>query len=100
MLTTDRLLTGTEIKLEVTLPSLREKQTGASLRTHGHVVRSDATGFAAVAEMGFQMRLTETSTVGQTTRQQSDGQANKTVNDVRREEELVSAALPSTRFCM
>ena len=101
MLTPDRLLTGTEVKLEVILPSLREKQTGASLRTHGHVVRSEATGFAAVAEMGFQMRLPETSTVEQASKQQGSGRANNTtVDNVQGEESLVGATIPLRRFCM
>lgn len=61
VLTSDPLPQGTTVKLEVILPSLREKQSGASLRTQGRVVRSEEVGFAAVAEMGFRMRFTEKS---------------------------------------
>lgn len=45
--------------LEVTLPSLRGRTPGAFLRTVGHVVRRERTGFAAVADMGFRMQVTD-----------------------------------------
>jgi hypothetical protein len=61
VLTGDRLPSGAAVKLEVALPSLRGQHTGASLRTHGHVVRSEEVGFAAVADMGFRMQLLKTS---------------------------------------
>ena len=57
VLTGERLPSGTAVKLEVTLPSLRGRHSGACLRTHGHVVRSEEVGFAAAAEMSFQMQL-------------------------------------------
>jgi len=60
VLTSDRLPSGAVLKLEVALPSLRGQRTGAYLRTHGHVVRSEEVGFAAAAEMGFRMQLPET----------------------------------------
>ncbi len=61
VLTKERLLSGTGVKLEVRLPSRRGTRSGASLRTQGRVVRSEETGFAAVADMGFRMRFPETS---------------------------------------
>jgi hypothetical protein len=57
VLTGERLPSGTAVKLDVTLPSLRGRRSGASLRTQGHVVRSEEVGFAASAEMGFRMQL-------------------------------------------
>jgi hypothetical protein len=57
VLTSDRLPSGTAVKLEVALPSLRQEPSGAFLRTHAHVVRSEELGFAAVADMGFRMQL-------------------------------------------
>jgi hypothetical protein len=45
--------------LEVTLPSLRGQHSGACLQTNGHVVRSEEVGFAAVANLGFRMQLSE-----------------------------------------
>jgi hypothetical protein len=60
VLTSDRLPSGAVLKLEVALPSLRGQRTGAYLRTHGQVVRSEEVGFAAAAEMGFRMQLPET----------------------------------------
>jgi hypothetical protein len=71
VLTSDRLPLGTTVKLEVALPSLRKEPSGASLRTRGHVVRSEDLGFAAIAEMGFQMRFPETLSS-----EQSSGKAN------------------------
>jgi len=57
VVTTDPVLTGSIVRLEVSLPSLREKSSGAFLRTSGHVVRSEHDGFAAVADMGFKMQF-------------------------------------------
>ena len=62
-MTSHRLPTGTALKLEVELPSLREQSSGASLRTQGHVVRCEEIGFAAVADMGFRMKFPESSSV-------------------------------------
>ncbi len=59
VLTGERLPSGAVVKLEVSLPSLRERRSGACLRTHGQVVRSEELGFAATAEMGFRMQLPE-----------------------------------------
>jgi hypothetical protein len=59
VLTGDRLPLETPLKLEVTLPSLREDNSGACLRTHGQVVHSEDIGFGAVANMGFQIQLPE-----------------------------------------
>ena len=61
VLTGERLPSGTAVKLEVTLPSLRGRRSGACLRTQGHVVRSEEVGFAAAADMGFRMQLPETN---------------------------------------
>lgn len=59
VLTSDRLPSSTAVKLEVTLPSVNEKRKGASLRTQGRVVRSEDTGFAVAADMGFRMQFPE-----------------------------------------
>lgn len=59
VLTNDRLPSGTAVKLEVSLPPLHEEHSGACLRTHGQVIRSEEIGFAAVANMGFQMQFSE-----------------------------------------
>ena len=57
VLTGERLPSGATVKLEVSLPSLRGRRSGACLRTQGHVVRSEEVGFAASAEMAFRMQL-------------------------------------------
>jgi len=57
VLTAIPLPPGVTVKLEITLPSLRGEHSGACLRTVGHVVRSEETGFAAVADMGFRMQF-------------------------------------------
>ena len=57
VVTSDRLPLGTTVKLDVALPALRKETSGASLRTSGHVVRSEQLGFAAVAEAGFRMQF-------------------------------------------
>lgn len=59
VLTNDQLPSGTAVTLEVNLPSLRGQTPGAFLRTVGHVVRRERTGFAAVADMGFRMQVTD-----------------------------------------
>jgi hypothetical protein len=61
VLTSHQLPLGTAVKLEVSLPSLRiQQRLGASLCTVGHVVRSEALGFAAAADMGFRMQFPKT----------------------------------------
>jgi hypothetical protein len=60
VVTGDRLPSGTVVKLEVALPSLRGQGLGACLRSQGRVVRSEEVGFAAVANTGFRMQLSET----------------------------------------
>lgn len=57
VLTNDLLVSGAAVKLEITLPSLRGQQSGACLRTVGHVVRTEEAGFAAVADLGFRMQF-------------------------------------------
>jgi hypothetical protein len=57
VVTNDRLPLGTTVKLDVALPAPRRETPGASLRTSGHVVRSESLGFAAVAEAGFRMQF-------------------------------------------
>jgi hypothetical protein len=59
VLTNDQVPSGTAVTLEVALPSLRGHTPGAFLRTVGHVVRRERTGFAAVADMGFRMQVTD-----------------------------------------
>ena len=53
VITDHRLPSGTMLKLEVALPSPRGQRSGAHLRTQGQV------GFAAAANMGFRMQLSE-----------------------------------------
>lgn len=53
---------GTAVKLDVALPSLRGHRSGALLHTVGHVVRSEESGFAAAADMGFRMQMPESLT--------------------------------------
>jgi hypothetical protein len=64
VLTGDRLPMEAAVKLEVSLPALREDSSGACLRTHGQVVHSEDVGFGAVANMGFQMQLSESQRSG------------------------------------
>jgi hypothetical protein len=59
VLTNDLVPSGTAVTLEVALPSLRGQTPGAFLRTVGHVVRRERAGFAAVADMGFRMQVTD-----------------------------------------
>ena len=71
VLTSDRLSSGTAVKLEVSLPAPRETSSSASLMSEGRVVRSEETGFAAAADTGFRMRFPEASSS-----EQSFGKAN------------------------
>jgi len=51
---------GSQITVEVTLPTLRtSRRTGACLRTLGHVVRSESHGFAVSADLGFRMQFSD-----------------------------------------
>lgn len=76
------------MKLEVVLPSLQEKkQQGASLRTQGHVVRSEEIGFAAVADMGFRMRFS--SSEEQSFSKRGNGRLNLTREQASAEEAAV-----------
>ena len=59
VITDHRLPSGTMLKLEVALPSPRGQRSGAHLRTQGQVVRTEEVGFAAAANMGFRMQLSE-----------------------------------------
>jgi hypothetical protein len=96
VLTSDRLSSGTPVKLEVILPSLNEKRSGASLRTQGHVVRSEEIGFAAVADMGFRMRFPEGSSSADSVGNR-DGNG-KFEESSKRDEAL--AMVPVSRFWM
>jgi hypothetical protein len=60
VITKEYLPPGVSVKLEVFLPSLRAQRSGACLHTLGHVVRSEESGFAAIANMGFRMQFPET----------------------------------------
>jgi PilZ domain len=57
VLTSNQLLVGAIVNLEISLPSSRGESSGAFLRTVGHVVRTEEAGFAAVADMGFKMQF-------------------------------------------
>lgn len=57
VLTGAPLPSGAVVNLEIALPSLHGQRAGVCLRTVGHVVRSEDTGFAAVAELGFRMQF-------------------------------------------
>ena len=51
---------GSQITVEVTLPTLRTRShTGPCLRTLGHVVRSEPHGFAVTADFGFRMQFSD-----------------------------------------
>jgi hypothetical protein len=85
VLTGDQLPPESLVKLEVSLPPLRKDNSGACLRTHGQVVHSGAVGFAAVANMGFQMQFSESQrsrhSVGKSggngeAKQEASGEAN------------------------
>lgn len=65
VLTSLRPPLGATVKLEVTLPSLREEHSGACLRTCGHAVRAEEIGFAVVADMGFRMQFAESGAARQ-----------------------------------
>jgi PilZ domain-containing protein len=96
VLTSDRLPSGTPMKLEVILPSLNEKRSGASLRTQGRVVRSEESGFPAAADMGFRMRFPEASSSPDSA-SNSGGKGKFEASSKRND---VLALVPVSRFCM
>jgi PilZ domain len=51
------LSVGTAVRLEVDLPGLRAEISGPRLKTHAHVIRSERTGFAAIADAGFRLQI-------------------------------------------
>jgi PilZ domain-containing protein len=93
VLTTNRLPPGTPVKMEVILPPVSEKRVGASLRTHARVVRSEKTGFAAAADMGFRMRFPEASSFPNNTGGNGKFEASSKRNEVL-------ALVPVSRFWM
>jgi hypothetical protein len=96
VLTSDRLPSSTAVKLEVTLPSLHEKRSGASLRTQGRVVRSEQIGFAVAADMGFRMRFPGGSSSSESLAKRAEG--GKFDASSKRSEERELAPVP--RFWM
>ena len=92
---------GAVVKLEITLPSLRDKQPGALLRTEGNVVRSDNNGFAAAANTGFRMRFPDKATdvcVGLKGR--GDGRYDASSTEVNREEVVTTGSRLRSRSWM
>jgi PilZ domain-containing protein len=59
IVTSELLPTGTSVNLVVNLPSLQDDSSGAQLKTHGRVLRTDGKGFAVIADMGFRMKFSE-----------------------------------------
>ena len=94
VLTHNRLPLGTTVKLEVVLPSSRKEASGASLRTRGHVVRSEQLGFAAVAEMGFRMQFPE---IASSRRSRGKVGGRRAVMQAREEAERMHRAM---QFCV
>ena len=84
VLTDNRLPLGTTVKLEVVLPSSRKEASGASLRTRGHVVRSEQLGFAAVAEMGFRMQFPDIQSSRRSRGKAADGERDETTQELSR----------------
>lgn len=84
VLTSDRLPLGTTVKLEVALPSPRKETSGASLRTRGHVVRSEQLGFAAIAEMGFRMQFPEIQSSRKSSGKAAGGERDETTQELSR----------------
>ena len=91
VLTSDPLPSGAVVNLEITLPSLRGERSGASLRTVGHVVRSEELGFAAVADLGFRMQFPD-SRSEDSARKKGDGNGgvHETRNGHRKSEQPVT----------
>ena len=84
VLSDNRLPLGTTVKLEVALPSPRKGASGASLRTRGHIVRSEQLGFAAVAEMGFRMKFPEVSSSRNSRGKAAGGGRDETTQELSR----------------
>ena len=84
VLTHNRLPLGATVKLEVVLPSSRKEASGASLRTRGHVVRSEQLGFAAVAEMGFRMQFPDIQSSRRSRGKAADGERDETTQELSR----------------
>lgn len=90
----DPVPSGTVLTLQIVLPSLRSRRSsGASLRTLGHVVRSEARGFAVAADTGFRMQFPETQ-AGRNDRESvvnaNDAQETSTRQEARKKLEPVS----------
>ena len=57
VVTNKRVVVGTAVQLEVSLPSLRSTRSGICLRGSGKVIRVEETGFAAVADTKFRIQF-------------------------------------------
>jgi hypothetical protein len=84
--TSNQLLLGSIVNLEISLPSLRGQRSGAFLRTVGHVVRTEVAGFAAVADTGFRMQFPDSRSQRSFQRTEEHGGSKRE----SREEELSS----------
>jgi hypothetical protein len=101
VLTSDRLPSGTAVRLEVALPSLREKTSGTSLQTQGHVVRSEEIGFAAAADVGFRMRFPQgASTERVLSKGRGNGRFDVNSEDARVEDPTTGRRNTASRFWM
>lgn len=95
---TERLLpSGVVVQLEITLPSLRGQHSGACLRTVGHVVHSEASGFAAVADLGFRLQFPDSSLADS---QRRKGNGSSRARDVESSQHKGSRPLMISRFSM
>jgi hypothetical protein len=54
---------GVAVDLVVNLPSLQDDGSGAQMKTQGHVVRTDPSGFAVIADIGFRMKVSESQAI-------------------------------------
>jgi hypothetical protein len=55
--TAQTLPIGTAVRMEVALPGLLSERLGPRLKTQAHVIRSERSGFAAIADVGFRLRV-------------------------------------------
>jgi hypothetical protein len=70
--TEDLVPEGSDVWLQVTVPPIREGARGSKLEGTGRIVRSDTSGFAAVAAVGFPVDVLKEGSEGDEHERQND----------------------------
>ena len=77
VITPELLPVGTAVRLRIELPGLQPENSGPLLETRAHVIRSERTGFAAIADAGFRLQLLGNEPSRKTAKDELDSSAKQ-----------------------